>query len=299
MYTLLTRIFRWFGVIAGLLALATLACDERRSQERARAAAPAGSARIVSLAAGLSRLIVEFGLASQVVGVDSESRELPEFATSVDLGDSAQADAAAIAALEPRLVFALGDELPTGFVEALQTRGITVHVFAPTTANGVIQSIHQLGSILGREARASSAVGELTREISRIATQRDGERRLEVVWILERDPLTVVGNSGLLHEMLELAGGEMALQQLQGERVAVTVEALAASEPEVILDSTPESSGEPIEPEVILDSTPESSGEPIATEARTEALPTAIGEVPTLDLLGRIRFLHAVLYPSQ
>ena len=150
------------------------------------------------------------------------------------------------------------------------------------TANGVIRSIHELGAIVGREARARSAVRQLTQEISEIATERDGMRRLRVAWILQRDPLTVVGDRGLLHQLLELAGGEIALHQFQGERIEVSFEALAASEPDLVLDSTPQS-----------------RHEPIAIGVRTETIPTSISEIPTLDLLTRIRVIHARLYPAQ
>ena len=107
-------------------------------------------------------------------------------------------------------------------------------------------------------------------------------RRLRVAWILQRDPLTVVGDRGLLHQLLELAGGEIAFHQLQGERIEVSFEALAASEPDLVLDSTPQS-----------------RHEPIAIGVRTEAIPTSISEIPTLDLLQRIRVIHGRLYPAQ
>ena len=159
----------------------------------------------------------------------------------------------------------------------MRNRGIEVHVFGPTTANGVVESIHELGAILGRKSQAQTSVRDLMREISRIATDRDGKRRLEVVWILRRDPLTVVGSEGMLHQMLELAGGEMAMHRLRGVEVAVDLEALLASEPDLILDS--------------------SRDQPMAIGVRTEALPASISELPTLDLLGRIRAVYAVLYP--
>jgi iron complex transport system substrate-binding protein len=282
MYTISSSSLRAFGAIAGLIAITALACDERKTPQEVPQSAPESALRIVSLSPGLSRLLVEFGLAPQIVGVDTASRKLPELATCVDLGDPAQVDLAAIAALRPGIVLALGEENPSQLGLALQERGIPARIFRPVTSNGVIQAMHELGTLLDREFRANYAVRELTRETSRIATLRDGKQRLKVVWILERDPLVVVGNRGLLHEMLELAGGEMALHQLQGERVEATLETLQASEPDVVLDSTPEN-----------------VRGPIAIEARTEALPTSIGEVPTLDLLERIRLLHALLYPSQ
>lgn len=282
MYSRILLGFRWIGAPAGMLALAALACEEQQTPQAHRPVATAESRRIISLSPGLSRLIVEFGLASQIVGADSASRGVPELASSADLGDFETVDAAAIADLEPTLVFALAEEGQPRLANALRDRGIPVHVFAPTSANEVIQSIHALGAILDRKDRAQAAGRRLTREISSLATVRDGKKRLRVAWIIQRDPLRVVGNRGLLHEVLELAGGEIAFHQLEGESVEVSLEGLAANAPDLVLDSTPMSEQEPIEIGV-----------------RFESLPTSVGALPTLDLLGRIRVVHGVLYPQE
>jgi ABC-type Fe3+-hydroxamate transport system substrate-binding protein len=272
----------WIGIPAGLLVLATLACDERQAPQGPRPVAPAEPLRIVSLSPELSRLIVEFGLASQIVGVDSASHSIPELTSAADLGELETADATVIAALKPDFVFALGEDSKLSFAAALRERGLALHVLNPTDANDVIQSIRELGIIVGREDRAQSAVRQLTEEISEIATERDGKNRLSVAWVLQRDPLIIVGNRGLLHQILELAGGEIALHRLQGERIEVSFEVLAASNPDLILDSTPKS-----------------RHEPIAMGVRTEVPPTSVSELPALDLLGRIQIIHRLLYPPQ
>ena len=196
----------------------------------------------------------------------------------MDLGASDSADITQIASLKPDLVFALGGESPVAI--ALRESGLRIQLFDPRSANDVIQSIQTLGTILDRRLAARSAVRDLTREISKIATERDGKKRLSVAWILQRDPLLVVGDRGLLHQLLELAGGEIALHRFEGERIEVSYAVLAASRPDLILDSTPEG-----------------RSEPMAMGVRTEVPPASISELPTLDLLGRIRILHKILYP--
>jgi ABC-type Fe3+-hydroxamate transport system substrate-binding protein len=272
----------WVGIPAGLLILGVLACDERAAPQKPQPAAPAASLRIVSLSPELSRLIVEFGLATEIVGVDAASRSLPELESAANLGEFESLDVSVIAALKPNFVFVLGEENQFPFAAALRDRGIPLYAFNPTSANAVIQSIQDLGIILDRKDRAQSAVRRLTQETSRVATERDGEKRPSVAWILQRDPLIVVGNRGLLHEILELAGGEISLHQLPGERIEVSFDVLAASNPDLILDSTPLS-----------------RREPISIGVRTEVLPTWTGELPTLDILGRIQIIHGLLYPPQ
>lgn len=282
MYRHFLAVGRWIGIPAGLLILATLACDEPAMTQKPRPAAPAAPLRIVSLSPELSRLIVEFGLATEIVGVDAASRSLPELESAADLGELESLDVSVVAALKPNFVFVLGEEKQIPVAVALRERGIPLYVFNPTSSNAVIQSIQDLGIILDRKEHAQSAVRRLTQETSKIATERDGEKRPSVAWILQRDPLIVVGNRGLLHEILELAGGEIALHQFPGERIEVSLDVLAAGNPDLILDSTPQG-----------------RREPIAMGVRTEVLPTSISELPTLDILGRIQIIHKLLYPPQ
>ncbi len=146
----------------------------------------------------------------------------------------------------------------------------------------MIRSIHEIGILTRSRGAANDVVRRLTDEISSIAVERDGKRRLKVAWIVDRDPLTIVGSRGLLHQMLELAGGEISLHEPKGERLEATLEAIVASEPDVILDSTPES-----------------RRDPIRVGVRVETLPTAVSEIPTLALYDRIQVIHAALYRPE
>lgn len=282
MYRRFLALSGWVGIPAGVLILATLACDERPAPPKSDPVDSKASFRIISLSPELSRLIVEFGLAPQIVGADSASHSLPELTSTLDLGEFEALDDSVIATLKPNFVFALGEESRIPFAAALRERGIPLHAFNPTSANEVIQSIQDLGIILDREDRARSAIRRLTWETSKIATERDGEKRLSVAWVLQRDPLIVVGNRGLLHQVLELAGGEIAIHRFEGERIEVSFEVLADSNPDLVLDSTPNS-----------------RHEPILLGVRTEIPPTSASELPTLDLLGRIQTIHEILYPPQ
>ncbi|MBW2493874.1 MAG: ABC transporter substrate-binding protein [Deltaproteobacteria bacterium] len=282
MYRRFFGVVRKIGIPAGLLILAMLACGESEEPQKLRPAAPETTLRIISLSPELSRLIVSFGLATEIIGVDAASHSLPKLESTANLGTLEGLDTSAVTALKPDFVFVLGEDDQIPIAAELRERGIPLYIFNPTSSNAVIQSIQDLGTILDRKERAQSATRRLTQEISKIATERDGEKRPSVAWILQRDPIVVVGDRGLLHEILELAGGEIALHQFPGERIEVSRHMLAARKPDLILDSSPQG-----------------QQEPIAMGVRTEVIPTSIGELPTLDLLGRIQLIHGLLDPPQ
>lgn len=233
----------------------------------------------MSLGVELGAVLVEMGLGPAVVGVDSPSLAIPELAHALDLGDPTAPSVELARSLRPDLVLVLAAPAAAGagFARGLEAQGIPAHVLAPQDANEVIASIHRIGSLVGRELRAANVAGRLTRDVSEIATRRDGRPRLSVAWVLEGDPLVVVGASGILHEILELAGGENAFHAPESERLAVTSAELAASAPDVVLAALPDA--------------------PIPPGARRVAVDPDLRALPLLDLPARVRALHAALYP--
>ena len=234
--------------------------------------------RIVSLGAELGRVLVEMGLGPGVVGVDSPSLEVPELARALDLGELAAPSVALARSLRPQLVLVLAAPSEPGaeFAQALGAEGIPAHVFAPRDANEVIATIHRIGRLVGRELRAATVAARLAREVSAIATLRDGRHRSIAAWVLADDPLVVVGASGLLHELLELAGAENAFHAPQLDRLTITPAELAASRPEVVVAAAPVAA--------------------ILAGARSVAIDPALAALPLLDLPARVRALHDALY---
>jgi ABC-type Fe3+-hydroxamate transport system substrate-binding protein len=245
---------------------AGLACGTDETAKEVRVAPLPPPRRMLSLARGTSELVVELGAADGVVGADPASRELPELAQSAEL-DALDENALALAlSLRPDFALFLADEAPP-FARALEKRGVRSYVFSPHSANDVLGAVHRLGALLGRETSAATLAARMTREIAAYATRRDGRERRVVAWLLRSDPPTVVGGSGLLHELLELAGAENAFH---GPPDAPTGEQLVVRPDEL--------HGERID--LVL----------VAPE---------LSALPALDLTARVAGLYALLYPED
>ncbi len=266
-----------YYVLAAIAAVAAGCEPATEPSPTPRASDP--PVRIVSLSPELSRVLVELGVAPRVVAADSVSRALPSVFAAIDLGPPEAPDLARAAAMQPDFLFAL-ESSPPRPAEDWQRAGAIV--FAPRNANDVIHCIQQLGTLLGVDTRATAVVARMTREVSAVATARDGRERLTVAWLLARDPLVVVGGTGLLHELLELAGAENAFHDGE-ERTEVTAAELARRAPALLLDST----GHAAAPSA-----------PIAPGIEHRTLPPELAALPALDLVGRVRQLHRILYPE-
>lgn len=282
MYRAIFQAFAKWIVLTGCAALLSLGCDEPQMPPKGDREPAPTPPRIVSLDPELSRLLVALDLERALVGLDRASFRQLGLANPADVGDARRPDLEAVAALRPDFVFMLDAPTRERVALELAKRGAEVPRFDPKSANEIIQVIHEIGIATGRRAASRAVVRQLTDEISRIATARDGSFRRRVIWVLAWDPPVIVGDRGLLHEMLELAGGEMALHRLQGDRVETTLAEIAASDPDLILISAPRRAPQPIE-----------------LDAPLAVLPDGIDRLPTLALLERIRILHAAIYPDE
>ena len=266
-----------------LLALLAVACD-REQPAAAPEPPPEPVPLLLSLSPEVSRLIVELGVGREVVGADTASLALPELAEAVDLGPNAERGAELASALRAQRAIGLGDARGRALALRLEAQGVPTTLLAPRSANEVVEAVHRLGNVLRRETRATAVAARIARDVSRVATRRDGRARLVAAWLLERDPPVVVGGGGLLHELLELSGAENAFHGPLEERLATTPEALAALKLDVLLDASgaaPDAA--PLGPEGV----------------RLQPVPPELATLPALDLVERVTRLHALLYPED
>lgn len=237
--------------------------------------------RIVSVGPELGRVLVELGLGPRVVGVDSASHAIPELAHAFDLGnrDALSDELARRARPNLVLVLAQASAPEAAFARGFGAQQIPAYVLSPSDANEVIATVHRIGRLVGREQRATVVAARLTREVSEVAILRDGRTRLSAAWVIGRDSLVVVGGSGMLHELLELAGAENAFHTPMETRLDVTTAELSAREPDVVLSAPAFSVAVP--------------------GAKSVSVDPGLARLPVLDVPMRVRALHAALYPAE
>ena len=249
-------------------------CDAGRSPQPAPSPEERRPLGIVSLAPEVSLVLRDLGVADEVV------------ADAADLGELDQAAAARVAALAPDVVIGLADERSRAFAERLEALGIHAVLLAPLSANQVDAAVLRIGELVEREMGARVAAARMAREISQIATRRDGKARRRVALLLRCDPMTVVGGAGLVHETLELAGAENVFHEPGVEQRVMTTKELAERAPEVVLDASGAGSAP-------------SCASAAASGARVEPVPARLAALPALDLVARVRSLHQILYPGS
>ncbi len=160
------------------------------------------SRRILSLVPSVTELLVQWGLAAQIVGRTRYCIEPRWIRNSVPtVGGTKDPDLGRIRALAPDLVILEQDENPKEVAEALTAMDIPWLALEIRTVKDCAAALRLLGATLGvaevAEARAT------TLEASLKGRRRRGPRTLALIW---RDPWMSAGPDTYLGDLLRLGG---------------------------------------------------------------------------------------------
>jgi iron complex transport system substrate-binding protein len=190
--------------------------------------------RVVALSPAASRFVVALGAGHLIVGVDAESRRLPELA---ELPVVALADAGRVS---PDLV--LVHEVPDDddpVALELRSAGVEVVEFAPHDLEDVFALCRSVGGRLVGTASALRFETDLGRPLAQIGGSSFGRLRPRVLAVVGFDPLVLAGGHSFETDLIEIAGGRSLTHGGDEARLAVDAEQLAAFAPDLVLVVTP------------------------------------------------------------
>jgi iron complex transport system substrate-binding protein len=195
---------------------------------------PRPAQRIVSLAPHATEMLYAAGAGVAVVGVVAHS-DWPSAARALPrVGDAAALDLERIASLRPDLVVAWPYTAPPQLT-ALRAQKVAVFVSDPRSIAGIADDIEKLGTLAGTRGVASESAGALRRRIDDLAREHRGSARLRVFYEVWNEPLYTIGGRHLISEAIALCGGENVFASLSIPAPSVTIEAVIAAAPDVIV----------------------------------------------------------------
>lgn len=236
-----SRLHRFSVALAVSLACLTAGCGRFNN----KSAGPAGPQRIVCIGEAYNEMIYALGAQANLVGVDYSSTYPPETKNLPTVGYHRALSAEGILSLHPTLIIDDNNIGPDNVVRQLQALHIPMKTFAAKndSVEGTKALLREMGAFFHKEQRAEELCAQMDREMADAAAavkQYKTTPRVAVIHFGRASNIyLLVGNGGggdasTAGKMVELAGGQMAVQQSGMQRM-VSPEILAKSNPQIIL----------------------------------------------------------------
>lgn len=192
--------------------------------------------RIVSLIPSTTEALCALGLADALVGVTAYCREPAAVTrTKTRVGGEKDPDLDRIRALAPDLVIANIEENVAAHVETLRGWGVPVWVTYPRTVDASLAMLRELGEVTGARAAAAAMLAELEPLVARVRATVAVRRPVPVFYAIWRNPYMTIGPDTYAHDVLALCGAANIFGDAPERYPAVTLEAVAARRPGVIV----------------------------------------------------------------
>jgi iron complex transport system substrate-binding protein len=196
-----------------------------------RLAAPAR--RVVSLIPATTELLFAIGAGHAVVGRTSYC-DFPAAAESVpNLGDGIKPNLEAVIASRPDLVILYNSGQNAAVTGRLRELGVASMRLNTDALSSVPRIARVLGKLTGNEKAADSLAAVFDTALTAATQPRTGPRPKVLLLVWEQPPMTI-GRGSFLNELLERAGGENLFADVAGTDGVVSIEAVAARNPDLI-----------------------------------------------------------------
>lgn len=193
--------------------------------------------RIVSLAPHLTELAYAAGAGDAIVGT-VEYSDFPAAARAVPrVGDGWRVDTERLLALRPDVVLAWPSGTPEDTIarlEALRLRVVRIPTYRVADVPAALRSI---GRIAGTGAVAEAAAAKFEAEVERLRARYSREASLSVFIQIDDEPLYTVNRRHVISEVVGLCGGRNVFADVPQIAPPVSVEAVLARGPQVILST--------------------------------------------------------------
>lgn len=223
------------GWLAPAVALWLAGCTPERGSDPAADAALPPSPRIVTLAPHLAELAHAAGAGRHLVGVSAYSNYPDEVLALPQIGDAFGMDQEQLALLRPDLLLAWQSGTPAHTVDELRKLGYRVEVLRTRTLADVADALREIGRLASTADVADEVADRFLNELDRLRLLHADSEPIRVFYQVSARPLYTVNGTHYLSELIGLCGGQNVFADLGELAPLVSVEAVLARDPELML----------------------------------------------------------------
>jgi iron complex transport system substrate-binding protein len=230
---LLAALLAACGARAGRSTGSLVAVDD--AGDTVRLARPAS--RIVSLSPATTELIFAIGAGDRLVG-RTRWCDYPGAAQAVaDVGDGIPPNIEGVLARRPDLVLLYRSPQNVDAAERFRAAGAAVLQLDFDHLADVSRLARLLGPLVGHARESDSLARSLESDLARLELPADGAAGPSVLILAWDQPPMAIGAGSFQSEILTLAGGRNVFADIASPSATVSIEAIAARNPSIILVS--------------------------------------------------------------
>jgi iron complex transport system substrate-binding protein len=193
--------------------------------------------RIISLSPHITEILFDAGAGDRVVGA-VEYSDYPAQAKAVKrIGTYTNLDLETIVALKPDLVIGWLTGNSPSELEPLKRLGIPLFWSEPDRIEDVATTLEQFGQLAGTSSVAESAAAAYRARLADLRQRFSGRPPVRTFYQIWDDPPMTVGRSQIIGSAIRLCGGINIFGDLVPMAPVVSIEAVLAEDPEVIVAS--------------------------------------------------------------
>ncbi|MBR7798743.1 cobalamin-binding protein [Undibacterium sp. FT137W] len=201
---------------------------------------PQPAKRIISLAPHVTEMVFAAGAGDYLVGV-SEYSDFPEQAKKItSVGNIFALDLERLLSLKPDLVIIWGTGNAKHLAKKLRENKITVFESEPHNFEDIATSFERIATLSGTTQTGNAAAQQFRQRLEKLRTTyqlASGEKPVSVFHQMVKSPLMTINKEHFISKMIQLCGGENVFKDLKEISSTITMEALLASNPELIFSS--------------------------------------------------------------
>ena len=191
--------------------------------------------RIISLAPHITESLFSAGAGDKIVGVVSFS-DYPEAAKKITrIGGYSSINIEKIISLKPDLIVAWSSGSNLQQIKKLSDLGFTVFLSEPHLPLDIAITIQRFGELAGTEKIAIKSAEEFIKHYRELKNRYSNRKKVKVFYQIWNKPLMTVSGKHLISNIIDLCGGVNIFSDLRTLTPSVSIEAVVASNAEVIV----------------------------------------------------------------
>lgn len=191
--------------------------------------------RIVSLIPALTEVLFAIGAGDRIVGRTRFDHHPPEVLTVRSVGDGIRPNLELVLSREPDLVVLFAGRDNLGVAAQLRRLGLVTLAVNHNSLVDLERNLRRLGRVTGCQEGAQRLLDDIRHGLEEVRQATASLPRRRVYYDLWSSPTITVGQGSYLDSLLTLAGGRNVFGDLRGSSPQVSLEAIVAVDPDVIL----------------------------------------------------------------